>query len=124
MVKRILYSSGGFLTADVIADALMEYASVLAIVGSADVVACPGVDERGRTRRIQLVLGPASQIMAMDTDEPDTELDLADALEDLRRRAHHRLPSAIDVADAGDRAPAESDAESVEHPSAGAGGEG
>jgi|GEM_PF-3012739 len=124
MVKRILYASGGFLTADVIADALMEYASVLAIVGSADVVSCPGLDEEGHTRRIQLVLGPASQIMAMDTDEPDTEIDFTDPLEELRRRARHRLPSAIDVADAGDRAPAESDAESAEHPPQRVDGEG
>ena len=46
-MKRILYASGGFLTDDVIADAIMEYASVLAIINSADVITCTGVDESG-----------------------------------------------------------------------------
>ena len=60
-MKRILYASGGFLTDDAIADALMDYASVLAIVESADVITCEGVDDEGKVRAYQLLVGPSSR---------------------------------------------------------------
>lgn len=113
-MKRILYSSGGFLTEDEIADALMGYASVLAIIDSADLVSVPGLDETGATRSFQLVVGPASQILAISTDEPETDLDGGSAAADLRGRAEARLPTSLAVGDSGER-PAETDAESTTH---------
>jgi hypothetical protein len=113
-MKRILYANGGFLTDDTVADALMDYASVLAIVGSADVISCPGLDEQGKLRRIQMLIGPASQILAMSTDDPPRQMDADEAVAELRRRAAARLPDSIDVGEAGTRR-AESDAESTTH---------
>jgi hypothetical protein len=114
-MKRIIYASGEFFTDDAVALAVMDYANVLAIVNSADVVTVPGVDDRGKPREITLIIGPASQIMAMGTDEPDVDLHVESALADLRARSIERLPSAIGVAGAGTSGPAESDAESTTH---------
>ena len=112
-MKRIIYASGDFLTDDTIADALMDYASVLAIVGSADVVKLPGLDGDGAIQEMQLVVGPASQILSMTTDEPHREMNAAQAADELHERARKRLPNSFDVADTGGSA--ESDAESTVH---------
>ena len=100
-MKRIVYASGGFLTDDSIADALMDYASVLAIVGSADVIKIPGLDDQGVVREMQLVIGPASQLLSVSTDEPTAEMDADEVAADLHQRARLRLPNALDVADTG-----------------------
>jgi hypothetical protein len=113
-VKRILYGGGGFLTDDSIADALMDYASVLAIVESADVVSCEGVDDDGTVRRYELLVGPSSQILCVSTDDPDVDMNVADVVGELRRRIQVRLPLSTDVGDTGERS-AETDAEAVSH---------
>lgn len=112
-MKRIIYASGEILTDDAVADALMDYASVLAIIGSADVVTLPGIDRDGKVQVMQLVVGPASQILSMTTHESDVEMSAAAAAAELRERARQRLPNSFDVADTG--GPSESDAESTAH---------
>lgn len=116
-MKRILYASGGFFTDDAIAEALMEYASVLAIVDSADLVAFPGVDDDGKVREIMLIVGPASQLVSMSSDAVSVDLNAEEAVRDLRERARRRLPSSIGVGDASTSVPAETDAESTSHES-------
>lgn len=113
-MKRIAYAGGQFLTDDAIGEALMRYANVLAVVDSADVVTVPAVDEHGGLRQIQLLIGPASQIMAMDTDEPAVEMAVQATLDELAARAETRLPSTTEIGDVG-ALPAESDAESTQH---------
>lgn len=113
-MKRILYASGGFLTDDATAESLMEYARVLAVINSADVVRCQAVDDGGAVRDLQLLVGPASQILSMDTDEPHVELDKAVSNE-LRDRARRRLPDPMEISDAGAAGPRETDAESTTH---------
>jgi hypothetical protein len=115
-VKRILYASAGFLTDDAIADALMDYASVLAIVDSSDVITCEGVDEDGKVRQYRLLIGPASQILSVTTDEPEADMDIEESVDEFRRRARYRLPSSTDIGDSGGR-PAETDAEATSHES-------
>ena len=90
-MKRILYASGGFFTDDAIADALMEYASVLAIVDSADLVSIPGVDDGGKVREIMLIVGPASQLVSMSSDAVAVDLNVEDAVKDLHQRIRQRL---------------------------------
>ena len=79
-MKRILYASGGILMDDVIADALMDYSSVLAIVESADVVSCEGSDDEGKVRQYQLLCRPSSQILTVTTDEPPAEMNVEAAV--------------------------------------------
>jgi hypothetical protein len=114
-MKRILYASGGFVTDDAIADAVMEYASVLAIVGSADVVSLPGIDDGGTVREITIIVGPASQLVAMSSDDEWVDLGAERTVAELQARGQRRLPNSINVAGAGTSQPAESDAESTSH---------
>jgi len=112
-MKRILYATAEFTTDDAVADALLEYASVLAIVNSADVVHFPGIDSAGTVRHMQIVIGPASQLLAMDADAT-VELHVAEAAAEIRERARRRLPASFESGGASG-GPAESDAESTEH---------
>lgn len=114
-MKRILYAGGRFLTDDAIADALMEYANVLAIVNSADVVSFPGIDDAGDIREFRLIVGPASQILSVSSEDVPVELNGRQAVADLRDRARRRLPDSLGVGDAGGYPPAETDAESTTH---------
>ncbi len=100
-MQRIWYANGQFLTDDRIADALMDYARVLAIIDSADVVRLPGIDTEGNVREIQLIVGPASQILAMATAEPQTDMDAESIVAQLRQRAEQKLPNALGVIGAG-----------------------
>ena len=110
-MKRILYASGGFLTDDAIAEALMDYASVLAIVNSSDVVECEGIDEEGIVRNIKMLVGPASQILAMQTDDEPVEMNVAKTVAELQRRAAERLP---DYTNVGETHPASAETDPVE----------
>jgi hypothetical protein len=113
-MKRFMYAGGEFITDDATADALMDYANVLGIVDSADVVRLPGIDSEGGRQQIQMLIGPASQLLAMSTDGDDIDLDGGEAAARLRSLAAERLPTSFDVAEPGPR-PAETDAESTSH---------
>ena len=112
-MKRILYATAEFTTDDEIADALLEYASVLAIINSADVVQFPGLDTDGTVRRMEIVIGPASQLLAMDADAT-AELDGEAAAAEIRERMRRRLPASFEMSGA-ISGPSESDAESTAH---------
>ncbi len=115
-MKRILYASGGVLAGGAVAPPPVDYASVLAIVESADVISCEGVDDDGKVRQYQLLIGPSSQILSVTTDEPAAEMNVEQAVADFHHRARQRLPSSTDIGDAGARA-AESDADATSHAS-------
>ena len=97
-MQRIWYANSWFATDDAIADALMEYATVLAVVNSSDVVVLPALDIDGARRQVRMVVGPASQILAMDSDDAAVDLDSRDVVQDLRNRSRRRLPTSIDIA--------------------------
>jgi hypothetical protein len=63
-MKRIIYGGGSILTGDRIADALLDYAAVLARAGTADHVRVPALAADDEPTVFDIVLGPASQIMA------------------------------------------------------------
>ena len=73
-MKRIHYASGTLVTGDAIADVLMRYAASLAANNSAADVHAPAVLESGEVGDVQMVLGPASQILAEDAPEASPEL--------------------------------------------------
>jgi len=77
-MKRIDYVGNDLLTGDRIADAIMNYATALARRARADRVDVP-VFADGRISRVELILGPASQLLVEsvqdDREEPvDDEL--------------------------------------------------
>lgn len=85
-MKRIGYAGGSFLTGDRIADAVLDYAAVLARAAQADRVRIPALGVDDSVRMLDLVVGPASQFIAEPVDVPGDELLDADLVADLELR--------------------------------------
>ncbi len=86
-MKRVAYAGGSFLTGDTIADALLDYAAVLARAGQADRVTVPGIGADDRVTEFDMVVGPASQLIAEAVELAGEELDAPDFVADLEVRA-------------------------------------
>jgi hypothetical protein len=98
-MRAISYAAERFLTSDAVANAVLQYSMVLAKHDTSDVVPIPVVFE-GKVRTADIIIGPASQITAIDVDEePDTELDdrwtrsiWTSTSNSIARRDRRRLP--------------------------------
>src|SRR5207248_5731644 len=66
-VQRVYFCTGtSFLTGDDVADAVLEYAWVLAQYGRHDLVRVPTLHPDGSAGRSTLLIGPMSQISSED----------------------------------------------------------
>jgi hypothetical protein len=74
-MRHVTYAGGKFVTNDEVAEALLEYAAALANANRAATVHVPGVDEWGAPSDIQVLIGPASQVMATAAAGDDTDVD-------------------------------------------------
>lgn len=101
VVKRIRYAGGSFLTGDVIADAVLDYATELANAGKAARVEVPAMSLEQRMELVALVIGPASQLLA-ESVAGDTEMVDEDFTADLvmRTRVLQQKSGMADGADA------------------------
>jgi hypothetical protein len=97
-VKRVIYAGSYFLTGDAIAVALLRYSEALAEVGQAETIAVPALGENGEEANVQVLVGPASQIMAQDADTDPADLVVPGAVEELEAKIRALTPRAV-VAD-------------------------
>jgi len=85
-MRRVYYASGSFLTSDLIAKSVLDYADALARTNGSDVVAFPTVLDNGVIGSASVLIGPASQIASAveisDLDEPADE----QLVRELRRK--------------------------------------
>jgi hypothetical protein len=76
------YAGGSFLIGDAEADAVMRYAAALANVDRAATVTVAGLGEDGAAAEFELLIGPASQLIAEpvegDLDQPTAEAFVAE----------------------------------------------
>lgn len=87
-MRRIHYAEDSIVTGDEIADAVIEYARMLAVTSTADTVELPTLHDDS-VRPVRLLLGPASQMLVTEEDTRADEI-VDDALvSDLRGRAGH-----------------------------------
>jgi hypothetical protein len=85
-MKRIAYAEEWLTTDDRVADLVLEYAGELARHGTSDTVTIPVLDGEA-VRHAQFLIGPASQIIVLETDEERPErFDTADAVAELQAR--------------------------------------
>lgn len=91
-MRQITYGGGAFVTSDEIADALLEYAAALSNADRAATVHVPAIDTFGKTSDIQVLVGPASQLMSESMEGEETALNgtefiggIAIRMETLRR---------------------------------------
>lgn len=73
-MKRVYYSSGSVLTGDRLADDVIDYATALARHAQADHVMIPVMLDDGSPSAANMLLGPASELVAVgeanDADDP------------------------------------------------------
>jgi hypothetical protein len=99
-VKRVTYAGDSFATGDAIADAMLDYATVLARANVADHVVVPGLARDGSTTRFDVVIGPASQLIAEHVEGLGDELVDEAFVAEMTRRS--RLAAAGRVDQVGD----------------------
>lgn len=75
-MHRVHYAGNSILTGTAIARALLEYAQALAEAGSSATVDVPTINDDGTPGRSDILVGPASQLIA-DAEE-STHQDVAD----------------------------------------------
>jgi len=103
-MKLIHYAGETFLTGDGVADALLDYATALARRARADRVELPVLSD-GELGLIEIVLGPASQLVVETRDFADAPVDEVqdDRIEsDIRRRTaalHNPRPLASQISE-------------------------
>ncbi|TIH40339.1 hypothetical protein [Subtercola vilae] len=89
-MRRISYSGGSFLTTDGVADALLHFVAALGSSHRAEAVDIPIVRDDGQTDTVQLVIGPASELVSASENTTMPEPDSAEAEARL-----HRLTEAL-----------------------------
>lgn len=85
-MRRVTYAGGTFLTGDRIADALLDYAAQIARADSADHLVVPTIGPGGERGTVDVVLGPASQLLAERENLEISDVEDAAFVEDLERR--------------------------------------
>jgi hypothetical protein len=85
-MKQIVYAGGSFVTSDEIAGAVLEYAAALANADRAATLLVPTVAESGEPIEVQVLVGPASQLMAEVVEHPGPAPDGVEFLASVRER--------------------------------------
>jgi hypothetical protein len=91
-MRKIAYAGSVFYTGDELAEALLEYARALARHGIADTVFVPGRTAQGETDRVEVLIGPASQIVSEPVDLFGPELEDAELVARLRAQTADLAP--------------------------------
>lgn len=86
-MKRITYAGGSIVTGDRLADIVMDYAAALARADLADHVRVPALTPDERIVHYDLLIGPASQLIAEPIDIPVEELVDEALVTELEQRA-------------------------------------
>ena len=73
-MKRVIYAGSEFVTGDEIASALLVCSQALAEAGEAQTVSVPSRESDGSVGTVMVLIGPASQIVAMDAHGDGEEL--------------------------------------------------
>lgn len=85
-MREISYAGVSFITSDEIAGALLEYAAELANVEHAATVHVPAVGTLGERLDVEVMLGPASQMLSGPVANPGDEPDATEFLAEIAGR--------------------------------------
>jgi hypothetical protein len=104
-MKKITYAGETLVTSDDVADALTELASALGTAQKSETVEIPVFEEDGASELASLVIGPASELVAVPIKAPATEPDTTATVAELRKmketlaRRYRDLGPGADVPD-------------------------
>jgi hypothetical protein len=83
---RVTYAGETFFTGQALGDVVLDYARGLALKDRADTVEIPGLLEDGSPTVVELLIGPASQMVMTVVDSDDEEPADQSIVADLTRR--------------------------------------
>lgn len=86
-MRRITYAGTSLLTGNDLAESLLDYARALAAQGSSDTVFLPARTASGSVEQVEILIGPASQLVSEPADLEGPEVVDTDVVADLRRRS-------------------------------------
>ncbi|MDR6612837.1 hypothetical protein [Leifsonia sp. 1010] len=104
-MRKIVYAGSTFYTGDALAEALMDYARALARHDIADTIFVPGRTMQGDTDKVELLIGPASQIVSEPVELMGVEIEddeLVAQLRSLTAQLAPRKPTAEPADGSGD----------------------
>jgi hypothetical protein len=84
-MMRVSYSNTSFLTSDVVARSLLEFAAAIARSEGAETVCIPAISAQGELIEIEMVVGPASQMTAAPEASDFAEPEPTDAVHAMDR---------------------------------------
>lgn len=85
-MKFLKYGDNEVLTGDAIAESVLAYAAALGQNHTTDIVEVPTADQYGQAILVDILLGPASQIMSEPAPDDELEPENEDLVIELRRR--------------------------------------
>jgi hypothetical protein len=92
-MRRITYAGTWFDTGDDIADAIMEYSKALAYNEIADTISVPGRSSTGDSGMVEVIIGPASQIVSAPIESiGEEEFGDREVVAELREKTAHLQP--------------------------------
>lgn len=93
-MKEIAYANEKIVTASTVADAVMQYAASLGASADADTVDIPVVTADGTVGTMELLIGPASQLISQPIESEFPDPDGAALVAELGERMRRRGPLA------------------------------
>jgi hypothetical protein len=94
-MRTIAYLSQVLVTDDTIAELVVEYARALAVGETADTVTIPTLDRNGAIAHVDLLLGPASQMLSGPSNIAPVDLNGDATVADLRNKINRLLPHTV-----------------------------
>lgn len=106
-MKRLRYIGGSLLVGDALAHSVLAYARDLARVKSSDTVLLAGRTEEGEDHEAEMLIGPASQLVADGADGPESLPGEDAVVADLEQRRSTLTARTVRIED--QQAPEETD---------------
>jgi len=92
-MKQITYAGKSFVTGTDLADAVMRLTAALGLSHETAGVTIPAMDENGHITTADLVLGPATEVLAIAIDSDQDEIVDAEVVAQLDERTRRLEPT-------------------------------
>ena len=92
-MKQITYAGKSFVTGTDLADAVMRLTAALGLSHETAGVTIPAMDENGHITTADLVLGPATEVLAIAIDSDQEEIVDAEVVAQLDERTRRLEPT-------------------------------
>jgi hypothetical protein len=92
-MMKLDYAGGEVLVSNALSHALVEFSAHIARTGGSDSLLIPVLTLDGIRGDAEVVVGPASQLLASPTDAPEVDLDDANVIADILSRTAILKPS-------------------------------